>query len=207
MRKSTSVVLAALGLVAGGLAGAGSALAQGSPPRQDRLIQVPLGAVVLVLPAGEPFGSMPQPIFDAGGGFPAMPSPVAMMREMEQMMANVQRAFANSDWANSNWANSNWAEQNRAMEVAIPQDGGQVRTVVVTSFTDSNGTCTQRIVYAGNGAAPKVDVSSTRNACAGAGVPATLPLVVPHPQRSAPRTLMVDNRSGAAPVQVAQLNN
>ena len=95
--------------------------------------------------------------------------------------------------------------------MAIPPTGGAYTRVVVTSVTNSHGTCTQRITYTGNGAPPKVQVSSTGDACANAGTdgatPAALPEVRTPQPRSLPRTLMVDSRSRPAPLQVAQLNN
>ena len=199
MRKSTTTALGLVGLVAGGLLAGGAAFAQGAEGQQDRVIRVPPGAVVLVLPAGTPVDALANPVM--AFPFAAMPSPVAMFREMEQAMANAQRAFANPAWAT----------QNGVLDVAIPPTGGAYTRVVVTSVTNSHGTCTQRITYTGNGAPPKVQVSSTGDACANAGTdgatPAALPEVRTPQPRSLPRTLMVDSRSRPTPLQVAQLNN
>lgn len=204
MRKSTAAALGVLGIVAGGLLAGGAAFAQDTQVRHGRVIQVPPGAVVLVLPAGTPIRSMPS--FNAAFPVPAfpfaaMPSPGDMFREIEQVMANAQRAFANPAWA----------VQNRTIDVAMPRGSGPYSSVVVTSVSDGHGICTQRITYAGNGAAPKVEVRSTGDACAhvgmGAGMPISSPdMKAPQP-RSLPHTVTADSRSGLAPLQVAQLNN
>ncbi len=204
MRKSTAAALGVLGMVAGGLLAGGAAFAQDTQVQHGRVIQVPPGAVVLVLPAGTPMQSMPA--FNAAFPFPAfpfaaMPSPAGMFREIEQVMANAQRAFANPAWT----------VQNRTIDVAMPQAGSPYTSVVVTSVSDSHGTCTRRITYAGNGAAPKVEVSSTGDACAHAGMGAGMPISSPDvkaPQpRSLPHTVTADSRASLAPLQVAQLNN
>jgi hypothetical protein len=60
---------------------------------------------------------------------------------------------------------------NREIEAAmasLPQGGpGQVSGVVVTSASSGIGTCSERMIYsdAGNGAAPKVSVTKSGNAC------------------------------------------
>ena len=65
MRKSTTAALGLVGLVAGGLLAGGAAFAQGAEGQQDRVIRVPPGAVVLVLPAGTPVDALANPVNDA----------------------------------------------------------------------------------------------------------------------------------------------
>jgi hypothetical protein len=195
MRKTTTAIIGAAGLAALGLIN-GDARAQGAQVQSGQIIQIPPGAVVLVLPAGIPMQSMPM--FQAAFPFPPMASPSAMFREMEQVMANAQRTFADPGWAG----------QNGTLEVTMPQAGGSFSSVVVTSVTDKSGTCTQRITYASNDAAPKVEIRSTNGAaCAAMGMPAAAPDVNAPQRRAAPHTLMVDRRSRPAPLRVAQLNN
>jgi hypothetical protein len=199
MRKSTTAALGVLGMIAGGLLAGGAAFAQDTQVQHGRVIQIPPGAVVLVLPAGTPIQSLPS--FNAAFPFAAMPSPTTMVREVQQMMANAERAFANPAWTVGNGA----------FDVAMPQGSGPYSSVVVTSVSDSHGTCTQRITYAGNGAAPKVEVRSTGDACAHAGMGAGMPISSPDvkaPQpRSLPHTVTADSHASLAPLQVAQLNN
>jgi hypothetical protein len=130
-----------------------------------------------------------------------MPSPVAMIRQMDQMMADMERSFAAPAWL----------DPNRTIEAAmpgLPQPGGAIvgplAGVVVTSFSDGHGTCTQRITYKGDGSAPVVQVSSTGDACASAGVPATAPQMQA-PAHAAPHLIQVrDNTRPGAPLVYAQ---
>jgi hypothetical protein len=174
-----------------GTAAAGFAQSPSAP--QGRVIEVPPGAVVLVLPAG----SVAAPAFHTAFPSPDMPSPVAMIRQMDQMMAEMQRGFANPAWL----------DPNRAIEAAMhgmPQAGGPAAGVVVTSFSDGHGTCTQRITYKGDGSAPVVQVSSTGDACASAGLPATSP-GVRTPANAAPNLIQVrDDTRPKAPLVYAQ---
>jgi hypothetical protein len=185
------------------LATASAGYAQTQPDRQGRLIAVPPGAVVLVLPAGSvPAAALAGAPVDAALPFPDMPSPAAMIRQMDQMMADMQRSVASPAWA----------DPSRAIGAAMqdmPQAGGRVSGVVVTSFSNGHGTCTQRVTYSGNGAAPVVQVSSTGNACAAAGVPAASPEVTTPsgtaPSPAAPHLIQVQNKSRVpAPLTYAQ---
>ncbi len=190
--------VASVALLAGGLAHAQTRTAHG------QVIEVPPGSVVLVLPGGAmraiPMAAMPMtPGFDTG--FPV--DMIQQMRQMDQMMAEAQRAFAAPAWT----------DPQRMIEAAIhgmPQPGGNVQGVVVTSYFDGQHSCTRRVTYSGNGAAPKVEVSASGGCGAGIAapapsVPAATPYIAPS-QPALPHTLLVRNRSRgpvAAPVQLA----
>lgn len=198
MQKSK---IAVLGVVAS-LALAGGAFAQSRTAQRGQVIEVPPGAVVLVLPGGV-MRAMPMaaPMMDT-----AFPFPVDMMRQMDEMMANAQRVFASPSWANPD-------QTIEAAMRGMPQAGAGVSGVVITSFSDGHSTCTRRVTYMGNGAAPKVEVSATGGGCAGAGIPAATPSIpatepdIQMQQPAIPHTLRVDNRSRVAPVEVAALGN
>lgn len=180
MRTSKTRLLAAVAGLA--LLGAGTAFAQSAPDTQTRVIQVPKGAVVLVLPPGTMFpgAAMPGmvtagPAIDAGFPFATMPDAAAMVRQMDQMMVQMQHFFAQPPFA----------APDRTIAAALrraPFDG-TMRSVVVTSFSNGQGSCTQSVTYAGNGAAPKVEVRSTGDAACGPlhAVPAAAPAAkTPH---------------------------
>ena len=195
--------LTLLGAASLALLGGGAAYAQSRTAQQGQVIEVPPGAVVLVLPGGV-MRAMPMsgPMSDA-----AFPFPSDMMRQMDQMMADTQRVFDSPAWT----------APDQTIEAAMqdmPQLGGRMAGVVVTSFSDGHSTCTRRVTYSGNGAAPKVEVSATGGGCGSAGIPAAAPstpaampdYVAPRP--AIPRTLRVENRSRtAAPMEVAELGN
>jgi hypothetical protein len=189
MQKSRIAVIGAVASLAL-LAGVGVTFAKSPLARYSRVIEVPPDAVVLVLPGATL--SPPQSVLDADFPFPA-----ALMQQVNQMMVDAQRAFAEPSWV----------ARDRTIDAALqqmPRGDGPVSGVVVTSFSNGHGTCTQRVTYGGNMAAPKVEVSSTGNACAEAGMPAAIP-ATQAPQRTIPHTLQVKN--DAAPLQVAQLGN
>jgi hypothetical protein len=195
MKASRNALIGAVASVAL-LGTAAAGFAQSPLPQPGRVIAVPPGAVVLVLPAG----AVQAPAFDTAFPFPDMPSPVAMIRQMDQMMANMQRGFANTGWL----------DPNRTIEAAMPgmpQPGGAVAGVVVTSFSDGHGICTQRITYKGDGSAPVVQVSSTGDACASAGAPVS-PSAAPEvqmPSHAAPHLIQVrDNTRTTGPRVYAQ---
>jgi len=111
-----------------------------------------------------------------------------MDQQMDQMMADMQRGFATQE----------------AALRSLPQAEGGVTSVVVTSVTNGHGTCTQRVTYAGNGAPPVVQVSSTGDACASAGMPAATP-GTQAPASGAPHLIQVrDNTRHIAPLTYAQ---
>ncbi|MBS0562541.1 MAG: hypothetical protein JSR21_21040 [Proteobacteria bacterium] len=204
MKASRGAAVAAVASMAL-LASVAASFAQ-SPAQSDavrgRTIQVPPGAVVIVLPPGA--AAVPAG-FDAGFPFAAMPSPVAMFQEMDRMMADMQRGFASLPWL----------APDRVVPAAAAGTGmpAGMSGVVVTSFSNGHGTCTQRIVYGGNGAAPQVQTVSTGgNACAAAGLPSSVtPAAQPQAPRPAlpnsgamPRLIEAANHSGTAPMVLAK---
>jgi len=203
MRKPNLATLSVAAALA--LAGTAGIAAAQTPSRAGRVIEVPPGAVVLILPAGAA-QAMPWPgarldaaTLDAAFPFPAMPDTARLVRQMDRMMLDTERAFANPAWT----------DPARTIEAAMrrmPSAEGPVSGVMVTSFSDGRGTCTQRVVYSGTGAAPKVDVSSTGNACGRTGNPVALPETQPS-RRVIPHTIQVENHAGARPMEVAQLRD
>ncbi len=125
-------------------ASAGGALAA-SPT--DRVISVPPGATVLILPAG----GAPGWVSDSSLFDNSLISPIAMMQQVNRMM---QAAFANP-------------AQDQLMQAAMRQmqSGGPSFGMVVTSISNGQGTCTRQVKYSGSPDAPKVDVSMTGDAC------------------------------------------
>ncbi len=225
MRKSRAALLgAAASLALGG--GVGATYAQSRNSAQGRVIHVPPGAVVIVLPGGAmpmaPFSAasmiptapmmLAGPALSAPFPFAAMPDAAAMMRQANQMLNQMLEAAHGGSLGG--FAHPAWIGPGQTVEAATRgtrQLGGAVRGVFVTSFSDGHGTCTQRVIYGGNGAAPKVEVSSTGNACASEAVPMAAPGVQVRPQRAVPRTWQVDYRTRfparPIPLRVAQLGN
>ena len=196
---------ALLGSVAAGFAQSPSA-------QHGRLIEVPPGAVLIVLPAGgAPVTTISVTPCADEFAFPAMPSAAAMIHEMDQMMADMQRAFLPPAWFSPD----------RVIEAAtrgLPSVSGPFASVVVTTFSDGRGTCTERVIYDGHGAAPKMQVASSGTACAAVGLPAQQPgtplqqaapqhlfqVKAVHPAAPAPRLIQVQDRSRTVPLVYAQ---
>jgi len=166
------------------LAGGGTACAQSG----TQVIRVPAGSVVLVLPPGSaPAASVGGP-FDIGFPFAGMPGVAGLMHQMNQMLNEEQELFAAPVWT----------APDRTIEAALrqlPPLGPGVSGVMVTTVSNGRGTCTQRVIYGGNGAAPKVEVSSTGNGSCGAmQFGRTGPITSPEiraPQQPGPRTWQV----------------
>jgi hypothetical protein len=207
-RTAAFAGLAALGLCCA----ASTAIAQS--PTRERVIEVRPGTTVIIVPAGASLNAAPVgAMFDSAFPAPAMPDPAAMFREVDAMMNRMERAFAMPAWTDP-------ARTWQAGMHTFPAGEG-LAGVVVTSVSDGRGTCTQRITYRGNGAAPIVNVSGTGGACAALGAPAgsrelSVPAVSPRlPEPAAPphavRTWEVQNRVRSAPqsrpVDVAYLGD
>jgi hypothetical protein len=192
MQKARITAIGAIAALAL-LGGVGATFTQNAPAQYSRVIEVPAGAMVLVLRTAPQ--SPPQTMIDAD-----FPTSATVMRRINQMMVDAQRTFAAPSWsARDRTIDAAWRQ--------MPLAAGFVSGMVVTSFSSGHGTCTQRVTYSGDGTTPRVEVSSTGNACAEAGVPAAIPAThAPQGlQRTIPRTLQV--RNGAATLQMAQLGN
>ena len=216
--------LAAIGAAIGLTVAAGSAGAQSPTTRTVRTVQVPADAVVLVLP-GMPPGVMAVPAQRLEAGLPIAMTPTGMagldaaFRQMDaqldaQIDAQMDRMMA--------MATSGFAVRSpdRMIPAALGNAPLHGSSVVVTSFSDGRHSCTQRMTYAGNGAAPVVQTSG--DACG--AVPAGLPTPaagrdagraaghdtghgVVSPLPSSPRLIEAARRPAAAPppVEVADL--
>lgn len=154
MRKTS--LLAAAGAAVGLVLTVGTA---GAQSLGIRTIQVPAGAVVLVLPGMAPDAArvlVPAQLVEAG--MPMQPLAMTgfddvfrqMDAQMHRMMAIAQHGFER--------------------RFAVPGPEGLVQAalgdaprlgtgVVVTSVSDGRHSCTQRVTYAGNGAAPVIQTS------------------------------------------------
>jgi hypothetical protein len=197
---ATVAATALVGSVA--VAMAQSSMAQSSVVARQRVIEVPPGATVIVLPAGVSATAGDT----AETGFPLadMPSPVSMIRQIDDMMAALQNSFTAPAWFGS-------GPLTQAGFPAPPVPQGPVSGVVVTSYSDGHGVCTQRITYAGNGSAPVVHVSDAGNACSGLDLPrpaSAVPAAAPDriaPPHGAPHLIHVrDNTRAPAPLVYAQ---
>ena len=187
--------MAAVGALAS-VAMAGTAIAA-TPAARERVIEVPPGSVVLVLPAPMSM-QVPQvqtmlpPIpaartMDIGFPFPPVPSPGAIIREVNALMASTEHMF------------------DRAF-APLPAAGPGVSGVFITSFSDGHGTCTQRVTYTGDNSRPVMKISSTGDACARAGVhvPTTAPVLRPR-ERTTPHLIEASAHRHAGLTELAQL--
>jgi hypothetical protein len=120
-----------------------------------------------------------------------------MDAQMDRMMAIAQRGFAAQP-------------ADRLVQAALGDPSRLAGpSVVVTSFSDGRHSCTQRVTYAGNGAAPVVQTSG--DGCA--GVPTGLPTpATGHdtitPRTESPHLIEASRRGGPTPhtLQVAELS-
>lgn len=205
MRRVTTmatVTAASLALVGGAVA----AFAQTVTPPRARMIELPPGAVLIVLP-GPQAAPWTAHRVNAGWAFPEMPGPSALIRQidqqMDQMMAQMQQAFAGPAWVTPGWSNPQ-----RLIQAEFGRMPPGASGVVVTSFFDGRHTCTQRVVYSGRGTAPRVQVSDTGNACGpgsggGAATPSASPDWQPRAQPLA-RTIDAAYHPSVTPQAVAR---
>ncbi len=189
------------------LAGAGAALAQTRTTQHGQVIEVPPGAVVLVLPGGVLRAvPMAMPMVDPMGD-DAFPSPVQMIRQMDAMMANAQRVFAAPAWT----------DPERTIQAAMrgmPQAGNGVSGVVVTVVLGRS----QHLHAPGSRTWAMARCRRSRSApraggCAAAGLPGAAPSVpaaepeIQAPQPLVPHTLRVENRARSVPMELASAAN
>lgn len=157
------------------------------------------GAAVLAAPLAAPLAAQPQPAAQwvavppgftavvlpdnaASIGFPAMPDPAAMIQQMSALIAQAEQNAAALQ------------TQFPLMPSAMPASG-----VMITTISDGSHSCTERITYPGNGGQAQVQLTSTANGCALAGIgrvtPALLPNATPEPP-SQPRLIEAQAKSG-----------
>ena len=147
-------------------------------------------AILVVLPGAAPPQSVavPGPALWPSADLTAM-MPVAMAR----LIAGQQAALARLATAAERLA----AAPDRALETALTQEprlnAGPASGVVMTAITTGQGSCSESLTYSypGNGAAPRVTVRKTGNACP-AGSPfasGTEPSAAPAVRPQLPRLL------------------
>jgi hypothetical protein len=186
-----------LGAVAAfALLGAGTAFAQSGPGVPVRTIEVPQGSLVLVLPPPAALPAVMLPgapasaaaVLDAELPFVPAPDPARLVARMDRMMSRMQRLFATPFFAAPE------REIMAALRTAPP--GGMVRGVVITTFSNGQGSCTRTVTYAGGGAAPRVEVRQTGGVSCSRlpSAPVSVP-TVPEPTQPAPRLWQADYRS------------
>jgi TolA-binding protein len=163
------------------LAGLGAATAQTA-----QVIMAP-GIVVVVNPPGVAPAAAPMPV---------MADPFAMIRQMDAQMDQMNQQMSQMIQA---------AQRNPQQTVPNGAAG-----VFVTTISDGPNTCTQRIVYPGNGAPPKIEVSETGSACAamhwntpGGPTPSALPDTTQPARPALPPTIQVRNTGKPASVMLA----
>jgi hypothetical protein len=138
-----------IGAVRGGLLGAtllAAAPAVAAQPDGGHYVWVPAGATVVMLPEAA-----------------ARPIDFPVARMIAQQDAMMQRMFADMDALLAMTMPGPMIRSvTQGMPQTLPGSG-----VVVTSISTGSGTCSQTITYGypGNGGAPRVQVSSTGNAC------------------------------------------
>jgi hypothetical protein len=177
------------GILLAGLAvlGGGAALAQSAP----QALAVAPGVVVVVEPTG------------AAAPVAAMPDPFAMMQQMQaQMQAQMSAMMAAA-------AQDNAAEIEQAAASGTDATAQNGASVMVTSISNGNESCTRREVISPDG---KSQVSETGNGCAalmgGAAGPAApsggmAPVALPDavaPKPAVPQTVIA---RAASPMMVA----
>jgi hypothetical protein len=172
------------------LAGAGPAVAQ-------QVIQAP-GVTIIF---GAPAAGLPE----AQDPFAAMQAIDARMdAEMNAQMAQMNRIIqAEQEIA--------VAPANQVLTPAAFGDGGGAG-VFVTTISENGKSCTERVVYPGNGAPAKISVSETGNACAAlhiGGQPAPVALPTAPAQPAPAQTIQVRNEPTGQdkPIMLADRDN
>jgi hypothetical protein len=176
------------------LAGIGTAMAQNAPAEQ--VIMAP-GIVVLVNPQ-----TAAVPVVAP------MADPFAMIRQMDAQMDQMNQQMSQIMQAAQH--DLQQGVPNGALTPAALGGNGNAAGVFVTTFSDGQNTCTQRIIYPGNGAPAKIEVSQTGNACnamhwmtpAGA-TPSALPNTTQPARPALPPTIQVRNTGKPATIMLA----
>ncbi len=192
MRKTA--LLAAAGAAVGLIVSVGSA---GAESPATRTIQVPAGAVVLVLPGMGPdaarvlvpaqrlepgFAMAPLTMTGFDEAFRQMDAQIDA--QMHRMMEIAQRDFA-------------IAPPNQMVPAALGEAPRFGTGVVVTSFSDGRHSCTQRVTYGGNGEAPVVQTAG--DGCTGLATGLPTPAVrhdTTMPRASSPGLVQASRQVG-----------
>ncbi len=144
------------------LAGPALVRAQTAP----QWVAVPPGFTAVLVPNGAAVPSLPM-----------LPDPQAMIQQMNVMM---QQAEQNAAAMQAQFV---------AMQNGAPNGGTQAAGVFVTTISDGTHSCTQRIIYPGNGGKANIQLTSTANGCAlegmGQAAPAA-PVLLPNTASPAP---------------------
>ncbi len=156
----------------GGAAVLAAPLAMAQPPAQ--WVAVPPGFTAVLVPDGAAPIDLPMP-----------PDPALMIPQMNALFAQVEQNAAALQ------------AQFVAMQNAAPASG-----VTMTTISDGSHSCTERIIYPGNGAQAQVQLTSTANGCALAGIGQPTPAALPNatPQAPAQPNLIVAQARGGAMV-------
>jgi hypothetical protein len=142
----------------GGAALAAPLAAFAQPPAQ--WVAVPAGFTAVLVPDAAAPISMPL-----------MPDPALMIPQMNALFAQAEQNAAAMQ------------AQFVAMQSALPESG-----VSITTISDGSHSCTERITYPGTGAQAQVQLTSTANGCAlaGLGQPTPTPAALPNATPKAP---------------------
>jgi hypothetical protein len=130
--------------------------AQAQPDAQ--WVAVPAGFTAVLLPDDAAPVSMPL-----------LPDPAAMIQQMNAMLAQ--------------------AEQNAAAlqtQFVSLQNTAPGAGVMITTISDGSHSCTERVTYSAGSAQPQVQLTSTANGCALAGLGRPTPALLPNPAPQPP---------------------
>ncbi len=112
---------------------------------------------------------------------PMLPDPALMIPQMNALFAQAEQNAAALQ------------AQFVAMQSAAPESG-----VTITTISDGSHSCTERITYPGNGAQAQVQLTSTANGCALAGMGQPTPAALPNAATQVkPRLIEAQAKSGA----------
>ena len=147
---------------------------QAQPPGQ--WVAVPPGFTAVLVPDAAAPIDVPMP-----------PDPALMIPQMNALFAQVEQTEAAVQ------------AQFVAMQNVAPESG-----VTVTTISDGSHSCTERITYPGNGAQAQVQLTSTANGCALAGMGPAIPAALPNAATPAPaQPRLIEARAKAGAMVVA----
>ncbi len=132
----------------------------------------------VAVPAG--FTAVLVPDNAAPVSVPLLPDPALMIPQMNALFAQAAQSEAALQ------------AQFVAMQNAAPASG-----VEITTISDGSHSCTERVTYPGNGAQARVQLTSTANGCALAGMGPATPAVLPNVAPARPRLIEAQARAGA----------